>query len=153
MRNLIIDDNKLRHRFKLWKQFGYAQLKGIKSFGAVLNIACQTPLGMAASIVMSGFHENINDTIMILLQRYCNVERERLIDMNGGTINGDRGYEFDAGINCHRFNTTKRSSSLPFTFGNCKSQWSTQKVISEISCQTMYHSKAKQDKNTTLELT
>ena len=44
MRNLTIDDDKLRHRSKLWKQLGYAQRKGIKSFGAVLNIACQTPL-------------------------------------------------------------------------------------------------------------
>ena len=105
---------------------------------------------MAASMVMSGFHENINDTIMILLQRFCNVERERLIDMNGGTISGDRCYKFDSSSNCHKFNTTKRSSSLPFTFGNCKSQRSTQNVISEIGCQTMYHARKKQDKNTTL---
>ena len=76
MRNLTIDDHKLRHRSKLWKQLGYAQRKGIKSFGAVLNIACQMPLRMAVSMVMSGFHENINDTIMILLPRYCNIERD-----------------------------------------------------------------------------
>ena len=73
--------------------------------------------------------------------------------MNGGTISGDGGYKFDSSINCHKFNTTKRSSSLPFTFGNCKSQRSTQNVISEIGCQTMYHARTKQDTNTTLELT
>ena len=154
MRNLTIDDDKLRHRSKLWKQLGYAQRKGIKSFDAVLNIACQDPLGMAVSMVMSEFNENVNDTIMILLQRYCNVERERLIYMNGGIINGDRGYEFDANINCHTFNTTKRRSTLPFTFGNCKSQSTNQHVISETGCQSVYHAKAKalQDKNTIVEL-
>ena len=131
MRNPTIY-NKLRHRSKSWKQLGYTQRKGIKSFDAALSIACQTLLGIAASMVMSSFHENINDTIMVLLQRYCNVERESLIHMKGRIIDGDRGCVFDACINCHRFNITKRSTSLPFALGNCKSQRSTQTIISDI---------------------
>ena len=110
IRDLTIDDDKLRYRSKLWKQIVYSQRQGIPYFGDVLNVACQAPLGKPASMVMSGFNENINDTIIIMLQKYSNVKRERLIDINAGTLNGDRRYEFDSKAKYHQF--------MPFTFGN-----------------------------------
>ena len=95
IRNLTIDDDKLRFRSKLWKSYGFSQRKGIKSFGAVLNMACQAPTGIVCSLSLSGYKENINDLGDILLQRFCRVETKDTINMNGGTINGDRGYQFD----------------------------------------------------------
>ena len=140
IRNMTIDDDKLRFRSKLWKNCGFSQRKGIKSFGAVLNMACHAPTGIVCSLSLSGYKENINDLGNILLQRFCNVETKYAIDMNHGIINGDRGYEFNVeNYNCNQFNTVKRSSTLPFTFGNCRSQTNEQQVINENGCETMYH--------------
>ena len=149
IRNLTIDDDKLRFRSKLWKSYGFSQRKGIKSFGAVLNMACQAPTGIVCSLSLSGYKENINDLGDILLQRFCRVETKDTINMNGGIINGDRGYQFDVeNYNCHQFNTVKRSSTLPFTFGNYRSQTNNQQVINENGCETMYHASKKIGKRT-----
>ena len=122
-RNVTIDDDKLRFRSKKWKQLGFTQSKRPKSFGPVLNLACHAQLGIAVAGSMSGFSENVSETITKLLQRYCPEETPGTIDMAGGMINGDRGYEIGSGLfNAHQLNTRKRSSTLPFLFGNCKSQ-------------------------------
>ena len=72
---------------------------------------------------LSRYKENINDLGNILLQRFCHVETKDAIDMNHGIVNGDSGYEFNVeNYNCNQFNTVKRSSTLLFTFGNCRSQ-------------------------------
>ena len=88
---------------------------------------------------MSRFNENINDIILVLIKHYVNVEEVADINMHGGTINGYRGYKYDTGrINSDYFHTTKRSSLLQFSFGNCRSQRKTQFIVPEIGCQTVY---------------
>ena len=60
--------------------------------------------------------------------------------MNHGVIHGDRGYELNVDTyNCNQFNTVKRSSTLPFTFDNCRLQTNGQQLINENGCETKYH--------------
>ena len=66
---------------------GFTQRKGPKSFGPVLNLAFHAPLGIAVAGAMSGFNENVSETITKLLHRQ---ETPGTIDMAGGMTNGDR---------------------------------------------------------------
>ena len=82
IRDVLIDDDKLRFCSRLWNEVGYPRKKGLESFGPVLNILCQSPTGLFGSISTSGFKESSKQTIMLLLQRFCNVECQESIDLN-----------------------------------------------------------------------
>jgi len=112
-------------------------------------MACQAPIGIVCLLSLSGYKENINDLGDIILQRLCRVETKDMINMNGGIINGDRGYQFDVeNYNCHQFNTVKRSSTLPFTFCNFRCQTNNQQILNENGWETMDHASKKTGKRT-----
>ena len=118
---------------------GLPRRKGVKSYGPVNNVLCHSSTDFYLGGVLSAYDENTNDVISILLKRYVNVEDFTLIDMNNGFINGDRGYEIEGTkINAQHLNTTKRKSTLPFSFGTCQSQNKDQFVIPESGSQTTY---------------
>lgn len=153
MRSLTIDDHKFRFRSKKWDEVGIPRRKGLKSFGPVMNIACQSPTGLVASMRMSGYRENMSETMKIILQRVCNAETYDEVDMNGGIIHGDRGYEFEVtNVNARQFNTTKRNKALPYTFGECRSQNTLQMKIPESGIKTIYSAQKKINKKTRKEL-
>ena len=140
----LLNHKSRRFRSKQWEKNGYTRRKGVKSFGPVNNVLCHSPTGLYLGGILLTFDENINDTISVLLKRYLDVKEKELIDMNNGIINGDRGYEFDVKIiNAKRFNTTKRSSTLPFSFGKCNSQHKSQFIIPESGYQTTYRATMK----------
>ena len=98
--------------------YDFTRRKGLKSFGPVDNILCNSPTGLYLGRILSAFEENIAEVI----SKHVDAECFSKVDMHNGTLNGDRGCEFDgSNINCHCFNTTKRSSTLTFSFGTCKS--------------------------------
>jgi hypothetical protein len=44
--DITIDDDRWRFRSSNWAELGYSRRKGLKSFGCVLNVACNSPTGL-----------------------------------------------------------------------------------------------------------
>ena len=89
MRDFTLDDEKMRNRSKKWESLGYPRMKGAKSYGPVINIACQSPTGLFVSCGVSTFGENATESSQILLQRATSTTNPQMIDMNGSWMNTD----------------------------------------------------------------
>jgi hypothetical protein len=122
--DITIDDDKWRFRSSNWSELGYSRRKGIKSFGCVLNMACDCPTGLFVSGAITSFGENATNSTKVILQRALHVETTEEVMMMGSMIHGDRGYNDDAflkfcnQINASLFFTVKRGPTLPYSFGS-----------------------------------
>jgi hypothetical protein len=143
--DITIDDDKWRFRSSNWSELGYSRRKGLKSFGCVLNMACDCPTGLFVSGAITSFGETATNSTKVILQRALHVETTDEVLMEGAMIHGDRGYNDDAflrfcsKINASLFFTVKRGPTLPYSFGSTAYRCNIdQQVIPENGCQTAY---------------
>lgn len=143
--DITIDDDKWRFRSSNWSELGYSRRKGLKSFGCVLNMACDCPTGLFVSGAITSFAETATNSTKVILQRALHVETTEEVLMSGAMIHGDRGYNDDAflqfcnAIKASVFFTVKRGPTLPYSFGSTHYKCNRdQQVIPENGCQTVY---------------
>ena len=94
-------------------------MKGVKSYGPVLNMACQSPTGLFASCGITKFGESATKSANVILQSVTATTDQTKINMNGAWLNVDRGYndpeslEYATSIYLNVFFTKKRGADIP----------------------------------------
>jgi hypothetical protein len=72
--DLTIDDDICLLRSSNWVELGYSRRKGLKSFGCVLNIACDCATGLFVSGSLTEFGDTATSGVKLIMQRALQVE-------------------------------------------------------------------------------